>query len=163
MFLLLSCASRLGFQDTSNVVFCDNLPSAAPSVHWTERAARHFQQRLDSIRDRFLSQPFSVAVIFTGRQKSSRIRQPLFLIPMRCCLRIETTFPKLFSTWRKAWQTSREAAILAAATAKCDLKVKEHHLTLNVFVTEVATRTVVLHNESCIPVPCVAKADSLVL
>ena len=30
-----------GFQDTSNVVFCDNLPSAAHSVRWTECAARH--------------------------------------------------------------------------------------------------------------------------
>ena len=32
-----------------NIVLCDNSPSAAPSVHWTERVARHFQQRLDSI------------------------------------------------------------------------------------------------------------------
>ena len=35
---------RLGpwFQDTSHVVFCDNLPSAAPSVRCTEGAVRHF-------------------------------------------------------------------------------------------------------------------------
>ena len=28
-------------QDISKVVSCDNLPSAAPSVRWTESAARH--------------------------------------------------------------------------------------------------------------------------
>ena len=42
-FLLLAYANfSPGFQDTSHVVFCDNLPLAAPSVRETERAARHF-------------------------------------------------------------------------------------------------------------------------
>ena len=44
----LACVSLgPGFQDTSHVVFCDNLPSAAPSVRQTECAGRHFQQCLD--------------------------------------------------------------------------------------------------------------------
>ena len=29
-------------QDTSRVMFCDNLPSTAPSVRGTESAARHY-------------------------------------------------------------------------------------------------------------------------
>ena len=43
-----------------NVVLCDNFPSAAPSVRWTESAARHFQQRLHSIDGRFFLQPFFI-------------------------------------------------------------------------------------------------------
>ena len=37
-------------QDTS---FCDHLPSAAPSVRWTEGAARHFSAASTSISSRF--------------------------------------------------------------------------------------------------------------
>ena len=39
--LYLVVGSGPGLQDTSRVVFCDNLPSAAPSARWTESAARH--------------------------------------------------------------------------------------------------------------------------
>ena len=31
----------LGFKTYQESCFCDNLPSAAPSVRWTEGAARH--------------------------------------------------------------------------------------------------------------------------
>ena len=52
-----------------------------------------------SATQRFLSQPFFIAEIFTGRPESVQTWQPLFLILMRRCPEIVTTFPKPLSTW----------------------------------------------------------------
>ena len=72
-----------------------------------------FQQRLTSIGGRFLSQPF-----FVAEMKVRGFWQPLFLISMRCCLEIETTFPSLILHGRRLGGRQQEAVSLDVATAK---------------------------------------------
>ena len=87
-----------GFQDTSNVVFCDNLPrphtrSVRPSVR-----PGTVQQRLDLLGGASYHSPSSSLRYSLARQKSSWNLATTILISMRCCLKLSTTFPALF-TW----------------------------------------------------------------
>ena len=51
-----------------------------------------------------------------------------------------TTFPKPFSTWWKLPDVEEEAASLAAATAKWDLKTNEHCLTFTMSLLKLRHR-----------------------
>ena len=74
---LSSCGFGSGLQDTSRVMFCGNLPSTAPSVRWTESAARHCSD-LDSIGGLLFSQPFFVAEIITDTPKFVKLATTIF-------------------------------------------------------------------------------------
>ena len=65
------------------------------------------EQRLDSIGGRFLSQPFFVAEIFTDMPGTFVDLATTISDFDKILSGKETTFPKMFSLWRKAWQTSR--------------------------------------------------------
>ena len=58
-------------------MFCDSLPSTAPSVRWTESAARHYSD-LDSIGGLLLSQPFFVVEIITDAPKIVKLATTIF-------------------------------------------------------------------------------------
>ena len=95
--------SNPGLQDTS---FCDHLPSAAPSVHWTEGAARH-----SSTASNLDWWSILVTALLRRRDKVRGFWQPLFLISMRFCLDIETTFPSLFLHGRRLGRRQEEASV----------------------------------------------------
>ena len=103
----------LGFKHI-NKMFCDNSPSAAPSVHRTERAARPFQQRLNSV---IIDSCHSPSRRCETRRQKVRGFDSHFLISMRYCLTIVATFQKLSSTWYIAAGRRGKAASLTATTA----------------------------------------------